>query len=163
MMEKREELLAQERILRVRYDWSAGPYLGKFLTELRDNGKLCVPRCAGCERILLPPRIVCATCYTRVAEFPEGWFYLSGKGTLLKWERILYPQMDPETGEIRPEPYMHAVFTLDEGAPFGHYLGPADLDENKLREGMNVEMVMKPPEEREGKLTDIKYFRLVGG
>ena len=109
----------------------------------------------------MPPRIVCATCYSKVPEFPEGWFSLSGKGTLLDWERVIYPQMDPETGEIRLEPYLHGVFILDEGVNLAHYLGPEDLDEKKLREGMKVEMVMKAPEDREGKLTDIKYFRIM--
>jgi uncharacterized OB-fold protein len=161
MMEKKEELLQQERVLHVRFGWSAGPYLGRFLAELRDNGRLWVVRCPGCKRILMPPRIVCATCYTRAPEFPEGWFSLSGKGTLLDWERVIYPQMDPETGEIRPEPYLHGLFILDEGVSFGHYLGPEDLDEKRLREGMKVEMVMKAPEDREGKLTDIKYFRIM--
>jgi len=44
---------------------------------------------------------------------------------------------------------------------FAHYLGPEDLDEKNLREGMKVEMVMKAPEDREGKVTDIKYFRIM--
>jgi len=161
MMEKKEELLGQERMLRVGFSWSAGPYLGKFLTELRDNGKLWVVRCPGCKRVLMPPRIVCAACYTRVPEFPEGWFSLSGKGTLLDWERVIYPQMDPEKGEIRPEPYLHGVFILDEGVNLAHYLGPEDLDEKRLQEGMKVEMVMKASKDREGKLTDIKYFRIM--
>jgi uncharacterized OB-fold protein len=69
--------------------------------------------------------------------------------------------MDPETGQIRNEPYIHGTYMMDDKVLFTHYLGPEDLDENTLREGMKVEMVMKPPQEREGKLTDIKYFRIV--
>jgi uncharacterized OB-fold protein len=160
-MEKSQELLSQERILQIDFSWSAGPYLGKFLTELRDNGKFWVVRCPSCDRILLPPRIVCSSCYCRVPEFPEGWFPLSGKGTLVDWQRVIYPQMDPETGQIREEPYLHGTFMLDHGLLFVHYLGPEDLDESRLHEGMPVEMVMKPPEEREGKVTDIQYFRIV--
>jgi uncharacterized OB-fold protein len=160
-MQDKEEFLGLERVLQVRFQWSAGPYLGKLLTELKDNGKLWAARCPGCERILLPPRIVCAECYTRVPEYPDGWFPLSGRGTLVSWERVVYPQMDPETGQIRQEPYLHGSFMLEEGILYVHYLGPEDLDENQLREGMRVEMVMKPPEEREGKPTDIQYFRVL--
>jgi hypothetical protein len=160
-MEKAQELLSQERILEVRFKWSAGPYLGKFLTELRDNGRFWVVQCPGCSRILLPPRIVCASCYTRVPEFPEGWIQLSGKGVLVDWQRVIYPQMDPETGQIRDEPYLHGTFRLDHDVLFVHYLGPEDIDEARLREGMSVEMEMKPREEREGKVTDIKFFRLM--
>jgi uncharacterized protein len=160
-MENSEELLSQERIYAVRYRWSAGPYLGKFLKELKDNGKLWVARCSGCGRILLPPRIVCASCYSKVPEYPDGWFSLSGKGILVDWQRVIYPQMDPETGQIRDEPYIHGTFRLDHDLLFVHYLGPEDIVEGELREGMKVQMEMKPREEREGKVTDIKYFRLV--
>jgi len=160
-MEKSQELLGQERILEVGFKWSAGPYMGKFLTELRDKGKFWVVKCPGCQRILLPPRMLCAACSARVPEFPEGWVELSGKGTLIDWQRIIYPQMDPETGVIRDEPYIHGTYLLDDQVIFTHYLGPEDVDENKLREGMKVEMFMKPLEEREGKVTDIKYFRIV--
>ncbi|MBW1681603.1 MAG: hypothetical protein JRF59_13360 [Deltaproteobacteria bacterium] len=160
-MEEREERLSQERIMEIRYRWSAGPYLGRFLAELRDKGKFYVVRCPGCERFLLPPRIVCSTCYTRIPEYPDGWIALSGRGILLDWQRVIYPQMDPETGEVRDEPFLHGTFRLDHDLLFVHYLGPADLDEGRLQEGMKVEMVMKPQEQREGKVTDIHYFRIV--
>lgn len=157
------ELLGQERVLKVRFRWSAGPYLGNFLGQLKDMGALWVVRCSGCGRVLMPPRIVCAVCYTEAAPFPEGWFALSGRGALVDWERVIYPQMDPESGQLRPEPYLHGTFMLDEGVLFTHYLGPADMDESRLKEGMRVEAVMKPAQEREGKPTDIRYFRVVEG
>jgi len=160
-MKTTEDFLAQKRTLQVRFKWAAGPYLGKFLTELRDKGKLWAIQCPQCKRILFPPRIVCAWCYTRAPEFPEGWLPLSGKGILKSWERVIYPQMDPETGEIKPEPYLHGTFLMDHGIYYMHYLGPEDLDEKRLREGLSVEMVMKPKEERQGKPTDIKYFRVL--
>lgn len=160
-MEKKGELLGVKRNLQVRFRWSAGPYLGKLLTELRDKERLWAVECPGCGRILFPPRIVCAACYTRTPEFPEGWFSLSGKGILKDWEKVIYPQMDPETGEVRSEPYLHGTFLLDESLIYVHYLGPEDLDESQLREGLEVEMVMKPREQREGKPTDIKYFRIL--
>jgi uncharacterized protein len=162
-MKERGELLGQERILDVRFRWSAGPYLGRLFQQLKGTGTLWGVRCQGCGRILMPPRIVCAECYTEVPEYPEGWFSLSGKGTLMDWERILYPQMDPETGELRSEPFIHGTFKLDDGVVFSHYLGPAGLDEASLRTGLRVEMVMKPSQERQGKLTDIHYFRVAEG
>lgn len=160
-MENKEGLLGQKRILKVGFRWSAGPYLGRLLAELRDHGTLWAARCPGCQRLLLPPRIVCAVCYSRIPEFPEGWVPLSGNGTLLDWERVVYPQMDPETGQLKPEPYLHGTFMLDEGPLYVHYLGPEGLKEERLREGMRVEMVMKPRRQREGKPTDIKYFRIL--
>lgn len=160
-MESEKELICQRRPLKIRFQWSAGPYLGRFLLGLKEEGRLWVVRCPGCGRLLLPPRIVCAQCYTRTPEFPKNWVCLSGKGTLVDWERVLYPQMDPETGTVRPEPYLHGTFQLEEGLLFVHYLGPEDVQESDLRVGLPVEMVMKPLEEREGKMTDIRYFRIV--
>jgi len=162
-MKGQEELLGQERVLEVRFRWAAGPYLGRFLGQLKEEGVLWAVRCSGCGRILMPPRIVCAVCYTETPMFPNGWFPLSGRGTLVDWERIIYPQMDPETGQLRPEPYIHGTFMLDEGVLFTHYLGPEDLEESRLREGLKVEAVIKDPRERVGKLTDIKYFRILEG
>jgi uncharacterized OB-fold protein len=160
-MTKNQEWLGQERILQVHFRWSTGPYLGRLLAELKETGRLWVARCPGCQRILMPPRIVCAVCYTRIPEFPQGWFFVSGKGKLVDWERIHYPQMDPETGDLRPEPFVHGTFVLEEGVIFSHYLGPAELDEATLEAGMAVEMVVRPPEERQGKLSDIHYFRVL--
>ncbi|MGQ9654733.1 MAG: Zn-ribbon domain-containing OB-fold protein [Thermodesulfobacteriota bacterium] len=162
-MEKGQEPLGQERILQIRFRWSAGPYLGRFLTELKENGRLWAVRCPGCHRALMPPRIVCAVCYTKTPEFPQGWFTLSGKGKLMDWERVIYPQMDPETGQTRPEPYLHGTFLLDGEVQFTHYLGPEDLDEAMVTAGMDVEMVLRPPEERKGLPTDIIYFRITEG
>ncbi len=156
-----EEMLGQQRTLEIRFRWSAGPYLGRFLGQLKEAGAIWVVRCPGCGRILMPPRIVCAVCYTEAPRFPQGWFALSGKGTLMDWERVIYPQMDPETGQLRPEPYIHGTFMLEEGVLFTHYLGPENLDESKLKEGLRVEAVFKEYEERVGKLTDIKYFQIL--
>ncbi len=160
-MQGKEEMLGQERILEVRFRWSAGPYLGRFLGLLKEQGALWAVRCPGCQRILMPPRIVCAVCYTETPAFPLGWFPLSGRGTLLDWERVIYPQMDPETGQLRPEPYIHGTFMLEEGVLFTHYLGPEDLEESSLKEGLKVEALFREPGERLGKLTDIKYFRVM--
>lgn len=157
-----EELLVINNLMHIPFVWSAGPYLGKFLTELRDKGKLWAARCPKCQRLLLPPRMVCGKCHVKVPEFPEGWVELSGKGWLDSWVKIVAPQMDPATGEIKPEPYLHGNFLLDEGVQFSHFLGviPGAEEESKLKRGMRVEVVMKPMSERTGEITDIKYFRV---
>jgi uncharacterized OB-fold protein len=84
---------------------------------------------------------------------------LSGKGKLVAWERIEAPQMNPSTGKIEPEPYIHGNILLDEGVTFQHYLEEQDV--TKLAEGARVEIALKPKQERKGLVTDILYFRLV--
>lgn len=158
-----KELLKISNLMHIPFRWSAGPYLGKFLTELKEKGKLWAVKCPKCHRLLLPPRLVCAKCFVRVPEFSEGWVELSGKGWLESWAKIVAPQMDPATGVIKPDPYLHGHFVLDEGAQISHFIAvvPDSEEEGKLKRGMRVEAVIKPPEERRGEITDIKYFRVL--
>ena len=88
---------------------------------------------------------------------------MSGKGYLDGWVKISAPQMNPATGEIKPDPYLHGNFILDEEAQFSHFLGvvPDSEEESKLQRGLRVEMEMKPPGERTGEVTDIKYFKVL--
>jgi uncharacterized OB-fold protein len=152
------EYLGTSNLMNLPFNWSAGPYLGRWLVELKDNGKLWASRCPKCQRLLLPPRIICGICYMRAPEWPD-WVELSGKGRLIGWERVEAPQMNPSTGKIEPEPYIHGNILLNEGVTFQHYLEEQDV--TKLTEGARVEMVLKPKQERKGLVTDILYFRLV--
>lgn len=153
-----QEYLGISNVVNLPFNWSAGPYLGRWLIELRDNGKLWASRCPKCQRLLLPPRVICGICHVRAPEWPN-WVELSGKGELIEWEKVVAPQMNPSTGKIEPEPYIHGNILLDEGVTFQHHL--EEPDETKLKEGARVEIVLKPKNERKGLVTDILYFRLV--
>ena len=47
----------------VPYRFAAGPFMGTFLTELKENGRFVGIRCPRCGRLQLPPRVVCAVCH----------------------------------------------------------------------------------------------------
>jgi uncharacterized OB-fold protein len=58
------------------------------------------------------------------------------------------------------EPEIPAVIEIDGASPLHgimHLLGEVDPDQVKI--GMRVQAVWKPPEERQGAITDIKYFK----
>jgi len=58
------------------------------------------------------------------------------------------------------EPQIPAVIEIDgaaKGAGIMHLLGGVDPEDVKI--GMRVQAVWKPPEEREGAITDILYFK----
>jgi uncharacterized OB-fold protein len=58
------------------------------------------------------------------------------------------------------EPEIPAVIEIDGASPgmgILHLLGEVDPQEVKI--GMKVKAVWKPPQEREGAITDIKYFK----
>ena len=58
------------------------------------------------------------------------------------------------------EPQIPAVIEIDGASPgmgILHLLG--EVDPKEVRIGMRVKAVWKPPEERTGAITDIKYFK----
>jgi len=62
------------------------------------------------------------------------------------------------------EPILIGVISIDGASPlhgFMHYFGEMSKDEIKI--GMKVKAVWKPENEREGSITDIKYFKPLKG
>ncbi len=124
----------------------------EFYRELRDNKKIMGVNCPKCKRVYVPPRSVCATCFSNLSQLVE----VSPRGTLLTYTVIHYtysPSYQPAD-----VPYAYCIIQLD-GADTGlcHLLGEVDLD--KITIGMRVEAVFK--DKREGDILDIKYFRPV--
>ena len=160
--EEKEELIAVNNRLKIDLRFAAGPSITRFNTELRERGKLWAVRCPKCQRLRLPPCIVCPICHVKSPEFPEGWVELSGKGYLDSWSEITIPQMDL-LGRTEPDEYLHCIAWLDEGIALDHLLGvrPDSEEESKLQRGMRIEIEMKPIEERVGAIEDIKYFKIL--
>ncbi len=163
-----EEKKKEEEFIRINVMWrvdmrlAAGPYLSKYLLELRDRGKIWATRCPKCGIWKLPPSIVCAQCHVKIPEFPEGWVELSGKGYLDSWYKVVTPQMNLR-GETKPEPYVQGSIRLDEGPSIGCYLNiPTESeDADKLKRGMRCELELKPINERRGLSDDIKWAKVL--
>jgi hypothetical protein len=124
----------------------------EFYRQLRDSKKIMGVKCPQCEKVYVPPRSVCATCFNNLSELVE----VLPKGTLLTYTVIHYtysPSYQPAD-----VPYAYGIIQLD-GADTGlcHLLGEVDLD--KITMGMRVEAVFK--DKREGNILDIKYFKPV--
>lgn len=136
---------------KVKYAWSAGPAMSRFLDELK-QGRIIARRCNHCNRILVPPRMFCERCFRPT----DSWAYLPGTGVI---ETFSISYIDTDANRIE-EPIFVGVIDLD-GAPehcgIMHYFD--EVKPEKLRIGMAVEAVWKPEEEREGAITDIRYFR----
>ncbi len=125
--------------------------MGRFLEELK-KGKIIARKCNACGRIVVPPRMFCELCFKPT----DGWVYVKDTGAVNTYS-ISYLAADATRLK---EPILVAVIDLD-GASKGmgilHYLGEIKPDEVKF--GMRVKAVWKPPEERVGAITDIKYFK----
>lgn len=134
-----------------KYAWDEGIAIGRYLAELKE-GRIIGTKCRKCHRIVVPPRNFCEWCFKPMDE----WVYLEDTGTVLTYS-LCHVTWDVKRVE---EPEISAIIEIDGASPgmgIMHRLGEVNPDEVKI--GMRVKAVWKPPEEREGAITDIKYFK----
>jgi uncharacterized OB-fold protein len=136
------------------YAWDAGIGIGQFLEALR-RGRLIGRHCPSCRRILFPPRMFCEQCFRPTAE----WVGLSDTGTVLTYS-VVHVRWDMVRLQGPQVPAVIAVDGASPGMGILHLLG--GVAPERVRMGMRVRAVWKPPEEREGSITDIRYFAPLG-
>lgn len=127
---------------------TVGATSSKFLFEIRDNKTIMGIKCPTCNKVYVPPKTHCPTCFSRMSE----WVKLSGKGTLKTYTIVRYQ----EPYMPREAPFAYGVIKLD-GADTGIVHLIAGIDLNKIKVGMKMEPVFK--EQREGSILDIEYFK----
>jgi len=157
-----EENLFVEQIIELPFTESAGKYISIFLTKIRDEGKIVADKCPIDGRIVLPPRIVCAFDKVEIEDKPENWLELSDKGTVTDCIGIDDREVDAITGEFVGTPNPILFIRLDGGDEWtilGHIA--EEMDAGKYPPGARVQAVWKPKNERQGKMSDIKFFRLI--
>ena len=136
--------------LPVEHRYTPGVAGEAFFTALRDRGVLLGSRCASCSYTYVPARLFCERCFAELAadtevgphgvlvSFTIGFVGLEGE-----------PLDEPETfGLVRPE---------GADAVLVHRI--VDAGEEPLEMGERVELVVRPPGEREGSILDIEGFR----
>ncbi len=148
------EIIYTEDSLDCRYAWDCGIAIGRYLSELKE-GRITGSKCHRCSRIMLPPRMFCELCFRPSDE----WVYVRDTGTVNTYS-VCHVNWDASRLEEGQSPHLPAVIEID-GASRGmgimHLLGEVEPEEIKI--GMRVKAVWKPPEERTGAITDIKYFK----
>ena len=142
------------------YNWDAGIAMGKYLDGFRE-GRIIGIRCPQCRRTLVPPRAFCELCFRPL----DDWVELSDTGKINTFS-VSYVNWDASR---RRTPEIPAVIEIDgasEGIAILHLIGEAgdNLEEitARLKIGTPVQAVWKPEGEREGAITDIRYFRPMG-
>jgi len=134
-----------------RYAWDTGVAIGTYLAALKD-GRLLGARCGKCRRTVVPPRIVCEQCYRPM----ESFVPLQDTGTVNTFS-LCYVTWDVQRIE---QPEIPAVIEIDGASPLCgimHLLG--EVDPQAVHIGMRVQAVWRAPEERQGAITDIRYFK----
>ena len=154
------EVLVSTWHVKSKYNWDAGIAMGRYLEGLKE-GKILGIRCPQCRRTLVPPRAFCELCFRPL----DDWVELSDTGRINTYS-VSFLNWDASR---RSEPEVPAVVEIDGASPgmgILHLIGEVGntLDEitSRLKLGTLVQAVWKPAEEREGAITDIRYFRPIG-
>lgn len=137
------------------YRWGAGPHLGAFLLGLKE-GRILANRCPGCGRRQLPPTPVCGRCHLPMGEQMEA---LSTRGRVISYSFVVDPMYDAGIGGMRPVPYTVASILLDDAEDVAFFHKLQERNPSRVRVGMRVEAVFRPPDERRGSMDDILHFR----
>lgn len=137
---------------KAKFAWSTGVAMSRFLDELK-NGKIIATTCNKCRRIMVPPRIYCEKCYKPT----DGWTYIKDTGVINTFSVSF---LAADATRLK-EPIIVAIVNLDgasEGMGIIHRIEEVS-DWKKVKIGMKVKAIWKPPKERTGAITDIKYFK----
>ncbi len=149
------ELLSLSSVVDVPYGYDSGYYVGRYLTELKENARILGVRCPSCGKVYVPPRVTCGPCFTKTTEF----VHVSDKGTIRAFTVTTVPFTNPNTGEPKKLPFTAAYIQLD-GSDSNILHCVNETDQTKLRTGMRVQAVFSG--ERTGDhFTDIIHFRII--
>jgi uncharacterized OB-fold protein len=133
------------------FAWDTGTAIGQYLAGFKE-GLILGSRCNTCRKVVIPPRTVCEWCFRPMDEYVP----LQDSGTVNTFS-LCYVTWDVK--RIK-EPEIPAVVEIDGASPLHgimHMLGEVVPDDVKI--GMRVKAVWKPPDERQGAVTDILYFK----
>lgn len=145
------KILFNHDSMRGEYAWDTGIAIGRYLAGLK-QGVILGAYCSTCRKVVVPPRTVCEWCYRPMDEFIP----LEDSGTVNTFS-LCYVTWDVKR---ITEPEIPAVIEIDGASPLHgimHLLGEVEPDQ--VRIGMRVQAVWKAPEERQGAITDILYFK----
>ena len=141
------------------YRWDTGVAVGKFLAGLKE-GKLLGIHCPQCKRTLVPPRAFCELCFRAI----NRWVELKDKGTVNTFS-VSFVNWDATRRETPEVPAVIEIEGASPGMGIMHVLSEVGYDLKtilaRVKVGMRVEAVWKAAREREGSITDIRYFKPV--
>ena len=147
---KRSKIFTTLYAPRLHYRWDTGEAVGRYLKELK-HGRLIARRCDRCQRIMIPPRMFCERCFRPT----DAWVYLNDRG------RILTFSLCYVTWDVRrlKQPQIPAVIEIDGASPgMGILHVIKRVPPKRVRVGMPVRAVWRPPSQRHGSVTDIAYW-----
>jgi uncharacterized OB-fold protein len=122
----------------------------RFFRAIKEEGKILGTHCPKCERTYVPATLFCERCLGKLDE----WVDVGTVGEVHTFT-LLHQKYDGSPKEV---PEMIAFVALGDGGII-HRLGGIPCEDIEI--GMKVEAVFKAPEDREGSILDIVYFKPV--
>ena len=134
-------------VVHMEYRLSPGKVIGRFLSELKENGKIFGIREGMHGHVFVPPQKFCPYSGNKL----EEWVELSGQG-IVEYYTVVHE--NSPFADWKP-PYALAGIRLD-----GAYtiLWHRMKNSKSLKSGQKVSPVFKPKEERIGSILDIDHF-----
>jgi uncharacterized protein len=127
-------------------------YVGKlasdFFIKLRDAKKISATKCSKCNKVYVPPKVVCSYCFGELKDLVE----ISDIGTVESFTEVTYKE------PVQPidAPIIYGIIKLDRAdTGMVHMIGGIAPKDIKI--GMKVQAVYQ--DKREGSILDIKYFK----
>ncbi|MDQ7819483.1 MAG: Zn-ribbon domain-containing OB-fold protein [Armatimonadota bacterium] len=134
----------------VSYRYTAGVAGQRFLSTLKDRGRLAVTRCAACGLTYLPPRLYCERCFS---DLSQAWSEVEPTGRVHTFA-VVHADLD---GHRLPHPEVVALVRID-GTDGGLVSRLVQVSASDVFIDMPVRAVLRPPRRRTGTLADIVGF-----
>jgi uncharacterized OB-fold protein len=132
----------------VRYVYTMPVHLEKFFMELKGKGTFSGARCEKCKTVYVPPVHFCEKCFVRVKDTVP----VADNGTL---QAFTVARQGPE-GEPLEVPVVYGIVKLRGASTV--LVHKVLADPAKLKAGIRVKAVLKPPNKRKGSINDIEGF-----
>ena len=147
MSEELEKKVFRGRI-KVPYKHTAGAYVERFITEIGKNHKIMGVKCPKCQKVFVPPKMICFECFEKM----EEWVEVGNQGTVNGFTVVSH-----KTSVMPLEsPFAYGIIRLD-GADTDIVHIIHEGDPQKLKIGMRVEASFyEKPRKR---ILDIEYFK----
>lgn len=123
----------------------------RFFRAIKDEGRILGTHCANCDCTYVPAAAFCERCMHELDE----WVDVGTSGEVHTYT-LLYENYD---GSHREDPEIIAFIRLGDGG-LVHRL--AEVEPDAISIGLQVEVVFKPPDDRQGSILDIAYFKPTG-
>lgn len=133
--------------MEAQYVYTSGVAGDKFFNELK-NGKILGTHCEKCGKVYVPPRMYCEECFVEL----DDWVTIENTGVV---DTFTVAHVDRDENPL-DEPEVWGVIHM-EGTD-GGFVHKLNVSPDDIKIGMSVKAVFKSKKDREGRITDIKYF-----